>query len=427
MEAVAIVFLLVGLALIGMPIGFTLIAGSMVMIGLTTATPLVVVPLRLFNGTDSFAMVAVPLFILAGSLMNSSGISERLIAFTSSLVGCIRGGLAMTTTIASMFFAEISGSAVAGAAALGSVLVPAMKEKGYPAPFVAAVLSSSSTLAIIIPPSIPMILYGSITGTSIVQLFVGGVIPGVLIAGAIMVTSAILARAGGFAECEPFELRRVRRTFGSAFGALALPLIILGGIFSGAFTATEAAAVAVVAALVLGVLFYRRTRLRDLGPVVLEAAHQTGVVMILVAASAVLGWYLTNEQVPETLARLVTTHVHGRVATLFVMNGALLVAGMFLHSTAAIVLLVPIFMPLVKAIDMDPVHFGLVLTLNLAIGQQTPPVASVLITSCSIARARLGEVMRVNVYFILAMLLVLLLVTFVPEVVLWLPAQLTAK
>jgi tripartite ATP-independent transporter DctM subunit len=302
-----------------------------------------------------------------------------------------------------------------------------MKEKGYPAPFVAAVLSSSSTLAIIIPPSIPMILYGSITGTSIVQLFVGGVIPGVLIAGAIMVTSAILARAGGFAECEPFELRRVRRTFGSAFGALALPLIILGGIFSGAFTATEAAAVAVVAALVLGVLFYRRTRLRDLGPVVLEAAHQTGVVMILVAASAVLGWYLTNEQVPETLARVVTTHVNGRVATLFVMNGALLVAGMFLHSTAAIVLLVPIFMPLVKAIDMDPVHFGLVLTLNLAIGQQTPPVASVLITSCSIARARLGEVMRVNVYFILAMLLVLLLVTFVPEVVLWLPAQLTAK
>ena len=423
MDLLALLLLVVLLALIGLPIGFTLIAATVVLIAATPGGSLLVIPLRLFHGTDSFAMVAVPLFILAGSLMNSSGISARLVEFTSSLFGWVRGGLAMTTTATSMFFSEVSGSAVADAAALGSVLIPAMRTRGYTAAFSAAVLSSSASIAIIVPPSIPMILYGSMTGTSIAKLFIAGIVPGILVGASIMATSAIVARARGFAEREPFRLERVWTSARRAIWALTLPIIILGGIFSGLFTATEAAAVAVVAALLIGTL-QRGLSLTDLWPILRGAAQQTGVVMILVAGSAVLGWYLANAQVPETFERFVTSHVGGRTATLLVLNAALLTAGMFLHSTAAIVLLVPMFMPLATGIGLDPVHFGLIVTLNLAIGQQTPPVASVLMTACSIARAPVGEVMRVNIFFVAAMLLVLMLVTFVPSVSLWLPSLL---
>jgi tripartite ATP-independent transporter DctM subunit len=410
------------LALMGLPIGYVLIAASILLIALTTSTPLVVVPLRLFNGTDSFPMVAVPLFILAGSLMNRAGISNRLVELASSLVGFVRGGLAMTTTVSSMFFSEISGSAVADAAALGSVLIPAMKERGYPARFAAAVLSSSATIAIIIPPSIPMILYGAITGSSIVKLFLAGVVPGVLCGVAIMLTSYWLTRRGGFAESEPFVWKRVTLGFRRAFLALALPLVVLGGIFAGVFTATEAAAVAVMLALGLGFFVYRALDGKDLRPVLVDAASQTAVVMILVAGSAVLGWYLANQQVPERLTAFTLAHVGGKTGALLLIDGLWLVAGMILHSAAAIVLLVPILLPLTTELGIDPVHFGLMVTVSLAIGQQTPPVASVLITTCSIAKVPMGEVMRVNVYFILAMLVVLLLVTFFPQLSLWLPS-----
>ncbi len=354
--------------------------------------------------------------------MNQAGISSRLVDFAHSLVGFVRGGLAMTTTLSSMFFSEVSGSAVADAAALGSVLIPAMKERGYPPRFAAAVLSSSATIAIIIPPSIPMILFGAITGTSIVKLFLAGVVPGILCGVAIMATSYWLARRDDFADAEPFSMKQVARSFREAFWALSLPLIILGGIFAGIFTATEAAAVAVVVALLLGFFVYRGLSGRKLWPIVVEAANQTAVVMILVAASAVLGWYLANQQVPGRLASFAMNHVSGTAAALLLIDGILLLAGMILHAAAAIILLVPILLPLTTQLGIDPVHFGLMVTVSLAIGQQTPPVASVLMPTCSIAGVSMGEVTRVNIYFILAMLGVLLLVTFVPSVSLWLPS-----
>jgi C4-dicarboxylate transporter DctM subunit len=421
MEAL-LLLIVPGLTLTGLPIGYVLIAASVLLIALTTSTPLVIVPLRLFNGSDSFPLVAVPLFILAGSLMNAAGLSRRLIDFAGSLVGFLRGGLAMTTTVASMFFSEVSGSAVADAAALGSVLIPAMREKGYPAGFAAAVLSSSATIAIIIPPSIPMILYGAITGASIVKLFLGGFIPGVLTGAAIMLVSSLLARRGGFGAAESFSWRRVGLTLKHALLALSLPAVILGGIFTGVFTATEAAAVGVVIAGALGLLLYRQIPPRSLRPILVESGSQTAVVMILVAGSAVLGWYLANQQVPERLAAFTLAHVEGKNQALLAINGALLIAGMFLHSAAAIVLLVPMLMPLTQQLGIDPIHFGLIVTVNLAIGQQTPPVASVLLTTCSIARVPMGEVMKVNIFFILAMLVVLALITFVPSVSLWLPS-----
>ena len=420
MEILVLVLLAV-LVLLGVPIGYVLLAASIAVIALTTGTPLVVVPLRLFNGSDSFPMVAVPLFILSGALMNQTGISRRLVDFAASLVGFVRGGLAMTTTLSSMFFSEISGSAVADAAALGSILIPAMKERGYPARFAAAVLSSSATIAIVIPPSIPMILFGAITGASIVRLFIAGLVPGVVSGLAIMVTSYVLARLGGFADSQRFEWNRVATSLRKALLALTLPLVILGGIFAGAFTATEAAAVAVFLALLLGFAVYREIRVREVYEILVESARQTGVVMILVAASAVLGWYLANQQVPERVTSFVLERVEGRMASLLLIDAVFLVAGMFLHSTAAIVLLVPILMPLATEIGLDPVHFGIIVTVSLAIGQQTPPVASVLMTACSIAGESMWEVTRVNVYFILALAVVLLLVTFFPGLSLFLP------
>jgi tripartite ATP-independent transporter DctM subunit len=422
---IALVLVLVLLIAIGMPIGYALITASIVVIATTTSTPLVVVPLRLFNGTDSFPMVAVPLFILAGALMNRAGISARLVDFAASLVGFIRGGLAMTTTVSSMFFSEVSGSAVADAAALGSVLIPAMKKRRYPARFAAAVLSASATIAIIIPPSIPMILFGAITGASIVRLFMAGLVPGVISGLAIMGTSYWLARKGGFAESKPFDWSAVRKSFRGAFWALSLPVVILGGIFAGAFTATEAAAVAVFLALGLGLFLYRELPIGELFSVLVESARQTAVVMILVAGSAVMGWYLANQQVPERLATYILQNVESHVATLLLIDAILLAAGMFLHSAAAIVLLVPILLPLTTQLGIDPIHFGLMVTVSLAIGQQTPPVASVLITTCSIAEVPMAEVMRVNIYFILALTVVLALVTFFPGLSLFVPELLS--
>jgi tripartite ATP-independent transporter DctM subunit len=418
--SVVLLFGILVFVFLRLPIAFALVAAAALVIAFDAPGSLAVVPLRLFHGADSFPLVAVPLFVLAGALMNRFGISQRLVEFASSLVGFVRGGLAMTTTVASMFFSEVSGSAVADAAALGSVLVPAMTRRGYPKAFAAAVLSASASIAILIPPSVPMILYGSITETSITRLFLAGVVPGVLTGVAIMITSWILARRGGFAEREPFRLARVGTTFRRALAPLLLPVIILGGILGGVFTATEAAGLAVVAALAIGFSSGFRS-LKDLRSVFLESAHQTGAVMILVAASAVVGWYLTVEQVPQALAELVTSNVSGKTASILLLNGALLIAGMFLHSTAAIVLLVPIFMPLATAVGIDPVQFGLIVSVNLAIGQQTPPVASVLIISCSIAGSPMDEVFRVSLYFIASMLVVLLLVSFAPSVSLWLP------
>ena len=407
--------------LVGMPIGYVLIAASALAIWLTTDTPLVVVPLRMFNGTDSFPLIAIPLFILAGALMNASGISQRLTDFAARVVGWMRAGLAMTTTASSMLFSEMSGSAVADAAALGSVLIPAMKERGYPAPFAAAVLSSSATIAILIPPSIPMILYGAVTGASIAQLFLAGVVPGVLAGVLIMLVSRALARRGGFGESETFRWDRTVRAARAAAWPLLIPAVILGGIFLGWFTATEAAAVAVLLAAGMGFVGYRALRRAQAAEALVESARQTAVVMLLVAGSAVLGWYLANQQAPARLTGFVLSRVESSWAVALVLDGILLLAGTILHSAAAVVLLVPILLPLAESAGIGPVHFGMMVTVSLAVGQQTPPVASVLITTCSIAKTGIWEVMRVNIFFIAALLAVLGLVTFWPELSLSLP------
>jgi len=371
-------------------------------------------PLAMYSGSTSFPLIAIPLFILAGAIMNASGISRRLIALSSALLGWMRGALGQVTIVTSMFFAEISGSAVADAAALGSILIPAMKSKGYSKEFSAAVLSSSATLAVIIPPSIPMILYAAMADTSVVKLFVAGILPGVLGGLLMMVITWYFARRYNFPVEQKFVAAAIWPALKEASWALVLPAIILGGIFGGVVTATEGAALAVVAAIVIGAGIYHELHWHDLWVALIDGVTQTAVVMLLVAASALLGVHLTEIQAPQHLASAVMAISTSKWVVLLLLNVLFLILGFFLHSAAAIILVVPVVMPLVTAVGIDPVQFGIIITINLGIGQQTPPVASVLTVACSIAKADMWEVSKVNVWFVATLLVVLLLSTYIP-------------
>jgi C4-dicarboxylate transporter DctM subunit len=403
------------LVLINVPIAVSL--GIVALVAMVTTHGWGILPnlaVVTYNGATSFPLLAIPLFILAGSIMNASGISRRLIAFPTSLFGWIRGGLAHVSIGASLFFAEISGSAVADVAALGSILIPGMKARGYPAPLAAAVMSSSATLAVIIPPSIPMILYAVMAETSVVQLFVAGIVPGIIGGFGLMAMAYWMARRYDLPREAAFSWARVATTAREALWAFLLPIIILGGIFGGVVTATEGAALAVVAALFVGLIIYRELDIRELRRAIVEGGVQTAVVMLLVATSALLGTYLSEVQAPQHLAQAVADFTQNKWLVLALLNVLFLLLGMFLHSAAAIILVVPVVMPLVRAVGIDPVHFGLIVTVNLGIGQQTPPVASVLMVASAIAKASIWEVTRVNIWFIAVLLAVLLLVTYVP-------------
>ncbi|WP_367274929.1 TRAP transporter large permease [uncultured Jannaschia sp.] len=411
-------FLLIAM---GLPIAVSILASALVGVWLLNGSlGFLNAALSLFDGATSFPLIAIPLFILAGALMNTGGISVRLIAFVSALIGFVRGGLAMVNVGVSLFFAEISGSAVADVAATGSVLIPAMKRKGYAPRFAAALTSSTASLAIIIPPSIPMILYGALSNTSIVQLFVAGIVPGLMGASLLMGMCYYFAVRYDLPREDGFSLARLGRATREAAWALMLPVIILGGIFGGIVTATEGAGLAVLAALAIGLLVYRELNLRKLYAALIDGVLQTSVVMLLVASSAVLGLYLTETQMPQKLAAGITTLTENPFLVLMIINVFLLFVGMVLHGAAAIILTVPIFMPLVNQLGIDPVHFGILLTLNIALGQQTPPVASVLVTACSIAKTDVWATTKTNLPFIGVLVFVLLTVTYVPAVPLWL-------
>ena len=409
---------LFALILINVPIAVAMGVVTLFAIMLTQGIDMLKnVALVMFDSATIFPCLAVPMFIFAGAIMNSSGISRRLIAFCSALIGFIRGGLAMVNIVSSMFFAEMSGSAVADVAALGSILIPAMKQVGYPKGFAAAVTSSSATLAVIIPPSIPMILYAVMSDSSVIQLFVAGIIPGILGGTLMMVVAYRFAVRYNYPIEQTFKLRTLWVTFKDASWSFLLPAIILGGIFGGLVTATEGAGLAVVAALFIGKVIYRELDLKHLRQAMLDGGTWTAVVMLLVATSTLSSSYLTELKVPQQLATLIIGLTDNRYAVLALLNIFFLLIGFFVQSTAAIILVVPIIMPLVNAVGIDPVHFGIIVTLNLGIGQQTPPVASVLITACSVAKADIWEVSKVNIYFILAIFIVLMLATYVP----WIP------
>ena len=414
-------FALVAMVCINVPIAIALSLAAILGIAITDGIEsLVIVGIEMYSGAQSFSLIAIPMFVLAGAIMNSTGITRRIIAFVSALIGFVRGGLAMVNIGVSLFFAEISGSAVADVAALGSVMIPEMKRRGYSAPLAAAVTSSSASLAIIIPPSIPMILYGVSAGASIQELFVAGIVPGLLGAAGLMGVAYAFAKRYNLPREEAFQMKRLRSTFVEALPAFMLPVIILGGIFGGFVTATEGAGLAVIASIAVGI-FYREIDWRQLKTAMVEGGVQTAVVMLLVAASVLMGGYLTSARIPQEIAEGMLELTSNKYVILLILNVFFLIIGFFLHSAAAIILVIPIIVPLINQAGIDPVHFGLVVTLNLAIGQQTPPVASVLITSCSIAKANIWEVSKVNVFFVAVLLFVLLLCTYVPAVPMFLP------
>ncbi|HVX92325.1 MAG TPA: TRAP transporter large permease [Xanthobacteraceae bacterium] len=413
-----ITLMLVGmlaLAVLNVPIAIALgLVGMAAILLIQGPSMLANAALVMFDGASNFSLSAIPLFILAGAIMNASSISRRLIAFASAVVGFVRGGLSMVSIGASVFFAEISGSAVADVAALGTLLIPAMKSRGYSKEVAAAVVSSSASLAIIIPPSIPMILYAVMAQTSVVKLFVAGIVPGLIGALGLALAAYWQAVRYDFPIEERFRIERVWVTFKEALWAFILPVAILGSIFGGIVTATEGAGMAVVAAIVVGGFIYRDLDLKELRKACVDGGVQTAVVMLLVAASALIGTFLTEAQLPQALAHAITGVTTNKYVVLLLLNVAFLILGMFLHSAAAIILVIPIVMPMVTAVGIDPIHFGLVVTLNLAIGQQTPPVASVLMASCAIAKADIWETTKVNLPFIAALLLVLIVCTYVP-------------
>ena len=402
---------------LGVPIGFALMLAASVAMALS-GLDLIFAPVQMFSGVNSIILLAVPLYILMGELMGETDISKRLVALAAALVGWIRGGLAHANVVSSMFMAEMSGSAVADAAVMSKIYIPSMSARGYPKGFSAAVTATSATLGIIIPPSIPMVLYGVTANVSIKELFIAGIVPGLLLGAAFMATSYVFARREGYPADERFALQRLGTTLRRAAVPLAIPVIVVGGLIAGLITPTEAAAVGVLVALAFGMTTGGLAG-GKLATILISTCRQTGVVMMIIAGSAVFGQFLANERLPQQAVEALNATTDVFVLQMLLINIFLLFIGMFLHASAAIIVVVPMLLPLAQEMGIDPVHFGVIVCLNLGIGQQTPPVASVLLTVCSTANIRVEEVMRHAKWFILAMFVVLMAVSFLPATALW--------
>lgn len=408
-----VVILLFSLIFLGMPIGFALMISAAIAM-YVAGIDLIMAPIQLFSGVNKVVLLAIPLFIFMGELMGATSISDRIIGLARALVGWMRGGLAHVNVVTSMFMAEMSGSAVADAAVMSKIFVPSMEKQGYPKPFAAAVTATSATLGIIIPPSIPMVLYGVTTNTSIKDLFIAGIVPGILLGGAFMVTSYIFARREGHPVDEQFELSRLGTAFVKALVPLLIPVLVVGGLIGGFVTPTEAAVLGVVAALIYGWPVRRDLNAAKVYELAATTVRQTSVVMMIIAGSAVLGQYLANEQIPQMIASALGDLTDSFALRMLLINVFLLLLGMFLHASAAIIVVVPMLIPLSQEMGIDPVHFGVIVCLNLGIGQQTPPVASVLLTVCSATGLKIEQVMGYCKWFILAMFVTLMIVSFSP-------------
>ena len=379
------------------------------------------VPQRMYAGTTGFPLLAIPFFILAGNLMNTGGMTQRLVRFAQCLIGHIRGGLGHVTVVTNMIMAGMSGSAVADATGTGSVLIPAMERAGYPRKFSAALVGAASTIGPVIPPSIPFVIFGSMTGTSVGRLFLGGFLPGVLMGIFLMVTVAIIAKRRGYPREQRATLRELFVSSVQAAPAWGAPMIIIGGILAGIFTPTEAAAVASLYALILGMLVYREIRVSDLPRILWETLRNTVQVMFIISAASVFGWLLIQQRIPTTIVEGLMALTGRRWVVLLIVNAILLMLGCFMEGIAIMLLTIPVFMPLVARVGVDPVHFGVMMTLNLMIGLLTPPVGMCLYAVSSISQVPLWPLARELWPYIVALTVCLILITYVPGLVLWVP------
>ncbi len=406
---------------IGLPIALALAGASLVYVLASGTVPPLVVVHRMVAGVDSFPLLAIPFFIFAGNLMNSTGITARIFAFAQALVGWMRGGLGHVNVGASVLFAGMSGAAVADAGGLGAIEIKAMRDAGYDADFSIGITAASSTIGPLIPPSLPMVIYGVLASASIGQLFAAGVIPGLLMAVALMIMVHFYARRRGYQRASAFSVRVLWVTFRRAFLSLITPAIIIGGILLGIMTPTEAAIGAVAWALILGAVIYRNLTLKSFLRISLEFLETTVVIMFVVAAASIFSWILTQNRVPEMFATLVSGSTDNMFVILIVINLILFVVGCFMETVAAITILVPVLLPLAISVGVDPVQFGVIMVLNLMLGLLTPPVGMVLYILAKVSNVSFEYTARATMPFIVPLLVVLMLVTFIPALSMWLP------
>jgi tripartite ATP-independent transporter DctM subunit len=415
--------ILFALLVFGVPVAVALAGASAIYI-LSGNVPPMVVAHRVINGVDSFPLLAVPFFILAGNLMNTAGITERIFNFALALVGWMRGGLGHVNVGASVIFAGMSGAAVADAGGLGSIEIKAMRDAGYDPGFAVGITAASSTIGPIIPPSLPMVIYGVVSGASIGQLFAAGFIPGLVMALSLMLMIFYFAGRYGFKRDQAFAWKVLWLTFRRAFLSLLTPVIIVGGILSGAFTPTEAAVAACAYAMFLGLIVYRTLTLKRFLRVSFDTIETTAVVLFVVAGAAIFAWILTSNRVPEAAASLLLGISDRPWVILLMINFVLLVVGCFMETVAAITILTPVLLPVAMELGVDPVHFGVIMVLNLMLGLLTPPVGMVLYVLSRVSGVPFERCVVATAPFLIPLAACLLLMTFVPAIAMWLPTLL---
>ena len=399
--------------LLGVPIAFAIGASTLLALH-AQGVPLLVVTQQMFQGINSFALVAVPMFILAGDLMAQGKVSEKLVVFADALFGFLKGGLSLVSVGAGMFFAAISGSGAATTAAVGSSLVPELKRKGYDPASAASLIAASGTIGVVIPPSVPMIIYAVIAQQSVSKLFLNGILPGLAMGLGLAAIAITQAYRRNYPRGTAFSLSTIWRTLKSASWGLMTPVIILGGIFSGVFTPSEAAVVAVNYALLVSLFVYRDLRLADVYRILIRSAITTAVIMLVIATSAVLSWTLSSWQVPGAIAQSVLSLSTDPYVIMLLVVAVILLTGVFIETASALIILTPVLLPLVTRLGIDPIHFGIIIVVGLAIGMITPPVAINLYVASSVTRLPLERITRAITPYLLGLVAVLLLVVYVP-------------
>nr|WP_309100512.1 TRAP transporter large permease [Fredinandcohnia onubensis] len=407
--------ILIVLFFINVPIAVALGLASMIVLMIQDNVPLMVVVQKMFTSTDSFTLMAVPFFILAGKLMEVGGMSKRLVDFAMTIVGRMHGGLAMVSVVTCMFFAAISGSGAATTAAVGAIMIPAMVQKGYDKSFSTAIQAAGGTIGVMIPPSVPMILFGVIAGASISDLFIAGILPGIFVGLSLILVAYFISRKRGYGKEEKSSGKEIFTSFNRAILAILMPVIILGGIYGGVFTPTEASVVAVVYGLIVGLFIYKEIKWKDLPEVFIQSAVTSAVIMFIISCASIFGFILTREQIPLSITNALLAISDNPIIVLIIINLILLIVGTFLETSAAIIIMAPILLPVTTAVGIDPVHFGIIMVVNLAIGFITPPVGINLFVASNIANLRLEKIVRAIIPFLIILIIDIIIISFVPE------------